>query len=230
MTSTTTEATQGHSRRSIVAGLLAMLPATAAASTAAPAPANPDAELIALAKQIADLKIRSGAAFAERDRRFEIYKSLAPELPPKLIWHTCDPVGWSRDENGKYFCNLVDVERLRGRTSFREWHFIGTAEEREKLSIPNRRKNDGSLPVVGYDHLFVSFGDEFRLKRAQELLAALDEYNAAEEAADVTSGWSAADEAYYAIEEQIDELIDRMSELKPTTLEGYQALESVRAA
>jgi hypothetical protein len=43
-------------------------------------------------------------------------------------------------------------------------------------------------------------------------------------------GWSAADEVCYAIHEQMRELIDRMLELKPSTLEGYQAMESARAA
>jgi hypothetical protein len=235
MTSTTIEAPQGHSRRSIVAGLLAMLPAAKTASAATPAPANPDAELIALAEQIAELKTRSDAADAERDCRFEIYKSMVPQQPRKLVWKIGDVVGYSREihhQDGKMYlwCDLNEVERLRhGELSFEQWIFIGTEDERKKLGLQNWHDNR-IKPAVGYDHLFVSNNHEWRRKRAQELIAALDEYNAAEEATDIASGWSAADEACYEIQEQMSELVDRALDLKPSTVEGYEALEAVRAA
>ena len=55
----------------------------------------------------------------------------------------------------------------------------------------------------------------------------MDEYNAAEEAADVASGLMAATDACEAIHERMVELCDRLQELQPSTLEGYQAVEAV---
>jgi hypothetical protein len=228
------ETRPGLARRSFLAGVAAMLPAAATASAATPAPANPDAELIALAAEIADLQIQMEAADAEYDRCDEIYRAKAPQRSRKLFWKFGDPVGYLREihyEDGRTYllCDLDEVERLRGRTSFPEWIFTGTPEEAKKLCIPNWRDNR-SLPVVGYGHLFTSVHDERREKRAKELIAALDEYCAADEAAKIATGYLAATEACEAIYESMEKLRGRMLELAPTTLEGYQALESARAA
>ena len=224
-----------HSRRSIVAGLLAMLPAASTASAAKAATANPDAEIIALAKQITDLRVQDEAAEAEYDRCCEFYQSMAAKRSRKLIWRAGDEglVGYCREshylvEDGKMFlyCNLDDVERLPGRTSFGQWVFTGTEAEREKLGLMSWSDNRVK-PIDGHDHLFISIGAEWQEKRAQELLAAMDEYNAAKEAADVASGLVAAADVGEVIHQRMVELCDRLQDLQPSTLEGYQAIEAV---
>jgi hypothetical protein len=121
------------------------------------------------------------------------------------------------------WCNLDQVERLRGRTSFIE--FTGTPEQWEALGLPNWG-DSGIKPVVGYEHLFLSAGDERRAKRARELLAALDECNAAEEAADFASGCRAAEEICDAMYARIDEIFEQMLDFTPSTLDGYRAMAS----
>jgi hypothetical protein len=225
---TITDIPQRHSRRAIVAGLAAMIPA-ATASVAVSTPAHPDAELVALAEQIVNLRFQSEEADAEYARCYN--KEMRPKRPRALLWHPTDPVRYQLEGRGNskatVWCNLDDVEKLRGRTSFIEWVFNGTREQWESLGLPIENWGDKGLkPVVGYEHLFLSAADECRAKRARELLAALDEYNAAEEAADVASGVAAAEEVADAAYARIDELFERMLDLTPSTIEGYRAMAS----
>jgi hypothetical protein len=224
------EAAPGLARRSFLAGVAVMLPAAAAASAASAAPANPDAELIALAEAIVDLEAQCQAANAECERCYEIYLKIKPERPRALAWRLADPVGYriepTGEGKGRTWCDESDIEKLRGRTEFHNWIFTGTPEESEMLSLPNWKDNQ-VMPVVGYDHLFQSAGDEHRLKRAQELVAALDEYEAGTDAAEIASGSRAADEAFEAVHEKASDLCDRILELTPSTLAGYRAMATV---
>jgi hypothetical protein len=200
------------------------LPAIALAGPAVHAAASPDAELIHLAKQIADLKIQSDAAAAEYERCYEIYNAMNPQRSRKLLWRPGDPVGYMcPDEDRKAWCSHDDIDRLRDRTSFGQWMFIGTPQEAEKLGLQNWR-DQRVKPVTGHDDLFININGEWDRRRAQELIEALDEYHAAEEAANTISGCNAADEVSDALHTQTDELFERMLQLKPSTLEGYQAM------
>jgi hypothetical protein len=78
--------------------------------------------------------------------------------------------------------------------------------------------------LTGYDHLFEPIGEDWGRKRAQELIEALDEYYEAVDAANDLSGCNAADEVSGALHAKIDDLLDRMLELKPSTLAGYRAM------
>jgi hypothetical protein len=211
------------------AGLAAVPIASVAAASPNSGFAADDIELQSLATRIKKLRELIPAANAEHDRCLEIYNSLRPEKPRTLLWRVGDECGHSNqhfvDADGKTYlwCDLVGVEKLRTKTSFAEWHFTGSEEEWQKLGLPNWQDNR-ILPVKGYDHLFTSFGDQHREKRAKELLAALDEYNAGCADAELKSGFKAAAAALDAIYEQIDGLFERMLELKPTTLEGFRAM------
>jgi hypothetical protein len=211
-------------RRAFLSTAALALPAIALAGPAVHAAASPDAELIHLAKQIADLKIQSDAAAAEYERCYEIYNAMNPQRSRKLLWRPGDPVGYMcPDEDRKAWCSHDDIDRLRDRTSFGQWMFIGTPQEAEKLGLQNWR-DQRVKPVTGHDDLFININGEWDRRRAQELIEALDEYHAAEEAANTISGCNAADEVSDALHTQTDELFERMLQLKPSTLEGYQAM------
>jgi hypothetical protein len=192
--------------------------------------AGQDLELQSLAAQIKKLREESiPGATAEHDRCYEIYKSLCPQRSRTLIWQVGDDCGYSSkkfvDGDGKTYlwCDFVGIEKLRTRTSFAEWYFTGSEEEWVKLGLPNWRDNR-IMPVKGYQHLFASYGDERREKRAKELVAASDEYNAGCNNAELESGFKAAAAALDDIYELIDDLFERMLKLKPTTLEGFRAM------
>jgi hypothetical protein len=182
-----------------------------------------DHELIALADQIKELRSQIPAANAEHDRCYEIYKGLRPAKPQTLLWKAGDDVAGVEDGGGKRWCDLGDIEKLRTKTSFAHWHFTGTEDEWQKLGLPNWRDNR-IMPVVGYEHLFFSIGDEHREKRAKELVAALDEYNAGLADAELKSGFTAAIEALDELYERTEDVFERMLGLKPTALEGYRAM------
>jgi hypothetical protein len=207
------------------------LPITASVAVASPDSSFPtdDTELATLAAQIKKLREEIPGAAAEHDRCYEIYETLCPERSRTLLWRVGDDVGYSSqkfvDGNGKTYlwCDFVGIEKLRTKTSFAEWYFTGSEDEWVKLGLPNWRDNR-IMPVVGYQHLFASFGDERREKRAKELVAALDEYNAGCTNAELESGFKAAVATLDALYEQIDNLFERMLELKPTTLQGFRAM------
>jgi hypothetical protein len=160
-------------------------------------------------------------------RYYEIFSQIRPERPRTLAWHPTDPVGYFAERAGegrtRLWCNYNDIEALRGRTSFHQWIFTGTREEQLRL-LPDWRDNRSVPP--GYEHLFISVGDEFRRKRAQELIAARDEYQAAADAAEVAAGYRAAQDVLDALYEKTSDLNNRILEMTPSTLEGFRAMAS----
>jgi hypothetical protein len=149
---------------------------------------------------------------------------MEPDLPRALLWQPDDYPGKSAhlSEDGRPFIDMHDMKKLRARTSFHRHLFIGTQDEWVELGLPNWRNNQ-IMPVVGYEHLFLSVQDERRENRAKALIAAADEYEAAWSDANIRSGYRAAEAEVERIYEQMDGVFDRMLRLRPTTLEGYRA-------
>jgi hypothetical protein len=207
--------------------LVAIPLAASTAVVALPDSASPqnDTELVGLAAQIKDLHTKVRVAQEDLARCSEIFEEMEPELPQALLWQMDDYVRRSAhlSEDGRPFINMNDVEKLRARTSFHQYHFTGTKEEWDRLGLSNWRDNR-IMPVVGYDHLFLSFNDDRREKRAKAIIAAADEYEALWAEANEKSGYRAAEEKVERIYGEMDDAFDRMVSIKPTTLNGYRAM------
>lgn len=209
----------GSSRRRFLQGAIA----TAPFLTAVPATAaliDPDAELVALAERIKRLHPRISAASERLEEAGERYQAIKPERSQALVWRPIDAGFVERYWNSPH-CTDQSIDALRGQ-KFVEWEFTGTSEELELLDP--QYLGTSVVPVPGHEHRFVSRPAEWRQRRATELIAALDEYLAANAAAIELSGSTPAEDALEALHDERDEIIDRMLELKPAGLRGLQAL------
>jgi hypothetical protein len=179
-----------------------------------------DAELVALADRLKHLHPKIVGAAGRLEEAGDRYEAIKPERSEALNWRPCDADFVGRYSNTAS-CTDESVDALRGR-KFVVWEFTGTDKELDQLN-PNWLGRS-VIPVPGHEHLFVSQVDERRQARAAELIAALDEYRAQNEAAIRQSGSRSLEDALEVLHAERDEITDRMIELKPKTLGGVQAL------
>lgn len=205
------------SRRAVLAAGLAL---SVAAAVPACAASDPDAELVALADRIKCLHPSIVEAYKRLDEAGERYQAIKPDRSQALVWRPTDAGFVDRYRNTPH-CTDQSIDALRGQ-KFVEWDFTGTSEELEQLDP--RYLGSSVLPVPGHEHRFVSRLDEWRHRRATELIAALDEYRAKNVAAIEQSGCTPAENALEALLSERNEITDRMLELKPAGLRGLQAL------
>lgn len=221
----------GMPRRGFLAGLAAAASVAAGASAATAASPTDDAELVRLAEEIGRLREKEIAASAECLRTHDLFREMGPEKPRALLWRLYDPVGYADRNpivlpNGSrlLWCDDAQIRKLKTRKEpFLNWEFIGTEEQWiNDLGLP---PNDPVIPIQGrHAHLFRSWPDKKKTQRAEELVQAFDQWEAAQEAALVASGYNAAEEAADAIGNRMNELFEQMLELTPATLEGYRAM------
>ncbi|NUU44542.1 hypothetical protein [Tardiphaga robiniae] len=207
------------------------LAATPVAVQLLPSPARAaegyEARLITLADELTRLR---GLC---RQRSIELGKCddawVRPERPRVLLkrYDDGDVGSYTRQADGRWeeWCVEDDIDKLRGRTEFHQWNFIGTSEQWDEFGLSNWRSNR-SLPAGAPADLFVSLGDEQRRKRADELIAALDTHREAHAKSRQESGYDAADRALRAVWDEEAAVFEEMMELKPTTLAGFRAVAS----
>ncbi len=219
----------GHrvSRRTAMNSLVA-LPIAAAVPVASPSITTDEGELAALLTQFRELQSQFLAADAEYNRCLEIYRSIAPDRPAAMKWSVSDPLGHLVEHRSGYRRYWIDseIDKLRN-ANFAWWEFVGTQEQWERdLGLAGQMPWDSMRPVVGYEHLFVRRIDEVKQNRARELVAALDEYKAADAAAEIASGSLEKGRVCDKISEKIDGVLEKMIEKTPSTLEDYRAMAS----
>jgi len=78
-------------------------------------------------------------------------------------------------------------------------------------------------PVLHYEHCFLESIDERKTARARELVAALDEHQAAADAVYEQSGLKAAAEILDDVHEQMSDIFFKICDLKAQTAEGFRA-------
>jgi hypothetical protein len=195
-----------------------MLVSTAIAGTAVPAAvaeaaSGDDLKLTALAGQLVALLERQKEATAIHSKLYEEYQASAPERPAVLRWRLGDPAGPQETfdtASSKRWCHPFWIKQLRGVEQRRYW-FVGTDEEAR--TIKGTEFAWGGRPDESIAHLYRSEPDPQLQKRADELLAAQDAFDAADEAAAEAAGYIAASEIFY-----------RMSDLEASSLEGLRSL------
>jgi hypothetical protein len=168
----------GLARRSFLAGLAVTVPIAATASTAARAAPGADAELVALSKQLADLALQKEVLTDEMCRCEIAEGDMRPQYPTTLRWREGDPVPQTA---GRAWWWESDIKALSGRT-FRQWDFIGTREEYERLGMQDFEPHE-IKPVLHYEHCFRAKPDEKKTARAKELMKALEDYKSGAAAA-----------------------------------------------
>ncbi|WP_445488527.1 hypothetical protein [Rhodopseudomonas sp. RCAM05734] len=188
-----------------------------------------DARLIELAGELQRLRGLCRQRSTEMSECDDAYRR--PERPPVLMPRYDDedvrpvPVSTTIDGRRVEWCREGDIDALRDRTEFHHWHFIGTPEQWDEFGLSSWRNNQ-RLPAGAPADLFLSLGDEYRLKRAMELIAALDAYREADVVARRESGFDAAERALQDVFKEESAVFEEMMELKPTTLEGFRAVAS----
>ena len=223
----------GLARRGFLASLAAAATVAAGASAATAASLGDDAKLVQLAEEIAQLRELEAVASAECVRTNDLFQTMLPEKPRTLLWRLNDPVRPGNQDpvvlpNGSRLLwrDNAQIRKLKTRKEpFLSWEFIGTDEQwRDDLGL---LPSDPVIPLKGrHEHLFRSWPDRKKNARAAELVRALDQWEAAQEAALVASGYNAAEEAANAISDKMIELFFQMVALTPSSLEGYRAMAS----
>lgn len=208
------------SRRAVLAAGLALSVAAAAVPRCSAA-TNPDAELDALADRLKRLHVEIVAAGKRLEEADFRHDSIKPERSEVLKWQWKTDASLVEQYRNTPYCTDESVDALRGK-EFVVWEYIGPDGGLEQLNPKYLGRS--VLPVPGHEHLFVSQPDERPQRRAAELISALDEYRAANEVALEESGSTRACLALEALQDERDEITDRMLELKPKTLRGLQAL------
>lgn len=195
-------------------------------------PAGDDAKLVGLAARLTADRKKMDVLEAEQRLAHERFLELCPEKPEALLWRWNDIVGSERGttfvRDGKHlsWCNAGEIRKLRGKTMV-SYEFIGTDADHD--TMPVRGYDDlGADPK--YAHFFEAVPNAKRQARADQLIAALDEYEAAERAAEVMSGLDARDEQFEALEGQMLDAFRQMTRLVPTTLDGYRAMATAVVA
>lgn len=182
--------------------------------------ADPDAELVALADRIKNLHPHIVAASQALDEADARYEALKPERSDALKFHFHDDVPVRKYANSP-FCTDESVDALRGK-KFVKWEFAGTEDELDEL---NPSYLDLSvLPVPGHEHCFIAKTFERKQRRADELISALDDYHAKNQVAIEQAGVTPLQDALEGLQNERDEITDRMVEIHPKTLKGLQAL------
>jgi hypothetical protein len=209
---------------------LAIQPAPSAANaprtlSASPGPSAPltrdDAELVALAERMVALQKRREETGAVCSMLYKEYEALAPERPEVLRWRFDDPVGPLESPDVRRWCDPFWSQRLRGVEQRRYW-FVGTEEE--GATIKGTEFSWSGRPDASIAHLYRSEPDPRKQRRADEILAANDAFEAADKAALTAVGYDAASDAHSAITDEMEEVFERMAKLEPSTLEGFRSL------
>ncbi|WP_213775429.1 hypothetical protein [Bradyrhizobium sp. dw_78] len=185
---------------------------------------NGDEVLIELFDQLQDLKLRLGLASTETSARRKDYLKAKPEMPEALRWRLDDPVGYViRTEDGKrqLWCNTGELENCRGR-EFRQWAFKGSEDDYKKLHLERPEDTDGLPPVKGFEHLWESWPDTHRQKRATELLSVWDNYKRAIHEVGEATGIREANKAEDEISDQLYSVFDRMTKIQAQTPAGLR--------
>lgn len=186
--------TQHITRRSAFAGLSAAIIGTGFSSAAKAATfSDPDAELLALGRHLADLHRAHLAAEDEAQRLFEIYFDQEPACPEALIWKPSDP------DTGLF------PPTFRDSAGRRAW---GHRDEVDRLRVFQARGH-----INGRDR-------ERALIRAQEIVATFDEWTAAKAQARRDVGCMAAEERSEALFEDVQALGAQISRMPARTLQG----------
>jgi hypothetical protein len=204
------------------------LPIVAAIPVAAPAmtlpPAGDDAELVALADQVLALHRQQKKAEAVSLKLYAKYEASAPERPEVLRRRIGDPAGPLEETDAASplrWCHPFWVEKLRGVEQRRYW-FVGTDEE--AATIKGTEFDWMGRPDASIAHLYRSEADPQLQRRADELLAAQDAFDAADRAAMAVVGYEAASDKLSAITDEMWEVCDRMADLEASTFEGFRSL------
>jgi hypothetical protein len=181
-----------------------------------------DAELVALAKRMVALQQLEKEAAALCVRLYEEYEASAPQRPEVLRWMPGDPAGpmETKEDKGRW-CHPFWVERLRGVEQRRYW-FVGA--DKEARTIKGTEFDWMGRPDKTIAHLYRSELDPRLQKRADEILAAQDAFDAASNAALNATGYPAASDVLSVITTEMDEILDRVEKLEPSTLEGFRSL------
>jgi hypothetical protein len=182
-------------RRTILAGL-----ATVAVGAAVPAVAampSDDAELIALGRQISAHRVRERDASAEVARCRAIFDQIKPEKPHALLWRRLDPAFLPPNLEAKAVV-------------------VGGAEHwwiDERVVLQDHK--------YGINPLAASAGD---FERRVEVVNAWHEWQHGLDKARQDSGLAAAEQRANGVSAETSGVLERMLELKPTTLDGYRAI------
>jgi hypothetical protein len=191
---------------------------------AAMAASGDDHELSMLAGRLVALRQRQTEADAVCSKLYEEYEAFAPERPEVLRWRLSDPagpMGPADPASTRRWCHPFWVQQLRGVEQRRYW-FVGTDEEAR--TIKGTEFEWGGRPDKSIAHLYRSEPDPRKQRRADELLAAQDAFEAADKAALEATGHTAASEVLQAITDEMVEIFDRMADLEASSLEGLRAL------
>lgn len=191
----------------------AMRPASMATPALAKGQQGDDAALIEGAKLIAELARKLEAANDHYSECYDRYEEIRPRKPETLLWGLGSPVTYCKGprhhKDGKIYlwCDVDEIEEFCHKTFF-QYSFIGTEPVLEEHDT---ELLDANWPVEGWER----WVDKRRQKRVAKLLADYDEWKAADNAAYVMCGVTAACTAASDCEDAVWQVYDQMHESRP---------------
>jgi hypothetical protein len=220
------------SRRALLSAAATLAPiaivnATPFQSPAIASPIGGDAALVAGAKLIAELAQKAKVAEDAWSKCEERFEEIRPRKPEALLWGLGSPVRYARGtsyrKNGREYlwCSTDQIEEFRHKTFFM-YSFMGSGEPSEAHDTEFLETH---WPVEGWER----WVDKKRQKSFAKLLAAYDEWIAADNAARVMSGIDAAGDVLADADDAVWQVYDQMLEITPTTMEGFRAMATACA-
>lgn len=183
--------------------------------------------MIAGAALIAELAQKAKVAEDAWSKCEERFEQIRPKKPESLLWGLGSPVWYARDldyvKNGKTYlwCDTDEIEEFRHKT-FYMYAFMGEGDPEPR----DTEFLETHWPVEGWER----WVDKKRQKSFAKLLAAYDEWIAADNAARVMSGIDAAGDVLADADDAVWQVYDQMLEITPTTLDGYKAMAAACAS
>jgi hypothetical protein len=200
----------------IVSSAAVVAATPALSSVVAPSGFNdPDAEIFALAAELESQAATHRVALGEAIELDEIYKTTMPDRPAALRYSPVDnlDVGYDRYSlaGGKLraFYGMGQIIELKAAPRTR-LQFVGTDEQWFLTSLEEMRANP----------LWADVLDEMAQKRAEEVIAAHDAWEAECDALREACGLTAAEQLEDELGDACDAIYDRMMAIEATTLGG----------
>ncbi|MHC2623039.1 hypothetical protein ACVIW2_005071 [Bradyrhizobium huanghuaihaiense] len=184
-----------------------------------------DRRLVELAACVLEIIPLHKAAADREEAAWDEYNQRKPQRPAELRWHIGDPVGYDLEPTSpgraRSWCSVRAIEELRN-TPLMKWEFIGTDEEWGR-DESHSWDAEAHQPQPEAAHLWKKVPDLQQQPRVDQLIAALDGWNAAREKLERDLNIPALAARSSEFYDQLREAWEEMLTLSATTLEGMRA-------
>lgn len=188
-----------------------------------------DEEIQKIAAEILKLRPDYVAALDAYSEADEKYLEQEPNIPDALLWGIDSPVRRGeleiyRDDRRYLVCDLGKVAQLREKPPML-WDFIGENFE----SILSDHFDDMNYPLPDHAHMWKGRTDKRRQKRAEAMVAALEDWN--RECAELRKRLciDALDEKFELIAARMNQLVSQLECLRAYSLPALRAKAAVFA-